>query len=72
MSDRLQVLLQYLLPKQRLTTFAGRAAGVKGGSMTTRLIRWFAGEYVRAREKGAWRARCFFCCHSCVCNLSVS
>ena len=41
MSDGLKVLLQYLLPKQRLTTFAGRVAGAKGGSMTTRLIRWF-------------------------------
>ena len=45
MSDRLKVLLQYLLPKQRLTTFAGRVAGAKGGSMTTRLIRWFVGKY---------------------------
>src|SRR3712207_2897403 len=45
MSDRLKVLLQYLLPKQRLTTFAGRVAGAQGGSMTTRLIRWFVGRY---------------------------
>ena len=45
MSDRLKVLPQYLLPKQRLTTFAGRVAGAKGGSMTTRLIRWFVGKY---------------------------
>ncbi len=45
MSDGLKVLLQYLLPKQRLTTFAGRVAGAKGGSMTTRLIRWFVGKY---------------------------
>jgi phosphatidylserine decarboxylase len=30
MSDRLKVLLQYLLPKQRLTTFAGRVAGAQG------------------------------------------
>jgi phosphatidylserine decarboxylase len=44
-SDRLKVLLQYVLPKQRLTTFAGRVAGAKGGAMTTRLIRWFAGKY---------------------------
>jgi phosphatidylserine decarboxylase len=44
-SDRLKVLPQYLLPKQRLTTFAGRVAGAKGGSMTTRLIRWFVGKY---------------------------
>jgi phosphatidylserine decarboxylase len=45
MSERLQVLLQYLLPKQRLTTFAGRVAGARGGAMTTRLIRWFVGKY---------------------------
>jgi len=45
MSDRLKVLLQYLLPKQRLTTFAGRVAGAQGGAMTTALIRWFAGRY---------------------------
>jgi phosphatidylserine decarboxylase len=45
MSDRLKVLLQYLLPKQCLTSFAGRVAGAQGGSMTTRLIRWFVGQY---------------------------
>jgi phosphatidylserine decarboxylase len=44
-SDRIKVLPQYLLPKQRLTSFAGRVAGAKGGSMTTRLIRWFVGKY---------------------------
>lgn len=45
MSDRLKVLLQYMLPKQRLTTFAGRIAAAEGGAMTTRLIRWFVGKY---------------------------
>jgi phosphatidylserine decarboxylase len=45
MSDRLKVLLQYMLPKQRLTTFAGRIAGAQGGALTTRLIRWFIGKY---------------------------
>jgi phosphatidylserine decarboxylase len=45
MPDHPKVLLQYLLPKQRLTTFAGRVAGARGGSMTTRLIRWFVGKY---------------------------
>jgi len=44
-SDRLAVLPQYLLPKGALTNFAGRVAGAKGGSMTTRLIRWFVGRY---------------------------
>ncbi|HZF44530.1 MAG TPA: archaetidylserine decarboxylase [Sphingomonadaceae bacterium] len=45
MSDRLKVLLQHVLPKQRLTTFAGRVAGAQGGAMTTRLIRWFVGRF---------------------------
>jgi len=45
MSDRLKVLLQYLLPKQGLTSVAGRVAGARGGAMTTRLIRWFVGKY---------------------------
>ena len=45
MSDRLSVLLQYMLPKQRLTSFAGRIAEAQGGAMTTRLIRWFVGKY---------------------------
>lgn len=45
MSERLQVLLQHLLPKQRLTSLAGRVAGAQGGAMTTRLIRWFVGKY---------------------------
>jgi len=45
MSDRLKVLAQHLLPKQALTTFAGRIAGARGGAATTRLIRWFAGKY---------------------------
>ncbi len=45
MSDRLKILAQHLLPKQALTTFAGRIAGAQGGAMTTRLIRWFAGRY---------------------------
>ena len=45
MSDRLKVLFQYILPKQLLTTFAGRIAGAQGGAMTTQLIRWFVGKY---------------------------
>jgi phosphatidylserine decarboxylase len=45
MSDRLKVLLQYMLPKQRLTEFAGHIAGAQGGAMTTLLIRWFVGKY---------------------------
>ena len=45
MSDRLKILFQHILPKQRLTGFAGRVARAKGGAMTTRLIRWFVGKY---------------------------
>lgn len=45
MSDRSKVLLQHILPKQGLTTFAGRVARAKAGALTTRLIRWFVGKY---------------------------
>ncbi|MDB5722678.1 MAG: phosphatidylserine decarboxylase, partial [Alphaproteobacteria bacterium] len=45
MSDRLKVLLQYLLPKQGLTLVAGRVAGARGGAVTSRLIRWFVSHY---------------------------
>ncbi len=45
MSDRLKVLLQHLLPKQRLTILAGRIAGAQAGSTTARLIRWFVARY---------------------------
>jgi phosphatidylserine decarboxylase len=44
-SDRIKVLPQYVLPKQALTSFAGRVAGARGGAMTTGLIRWFVGKY---------------------------
>ena len=45
MSDRLKVLLQYLLPKQGLNLVAGRVAGARGGAVTSRLIRWFVSHY---------------------------
>ena len=45
MSDRLAVLPQYLIPKQALTMLAGRVASFRGGSLTTRLIKWFVGRY---------------------------
>ena len=44
-SDRLAVLLQYILPKQALTIFAGKVASAKGGASTARLIKWFIGRY---------------------------
>lgn len=45
MSDRLKILLQHLLPKQRMTTFAGWIAGAEGAWLTTSFIRWFVGKY---------------------------
>lgn len=45
MSDRLSVLPQYFIPKQALTALAGRIASVRGGRLTTRLIKWFVGRY---------------------------
>ena len=45
MFDRLVVLLQYLLPKQLLTEFAGKVAGIRGGAWTASLIKWFIARY---------------------------
>lgn len=45
MSDRLKVLLQYMLPKRHMTSLAGRVAGAQAGSVTTALIRWFVDKY---------------------------
>lgn len=39
------VLLQYLLPKQALTSLAGKFASAKAGTLTTAVIRWFVGKY---------------------------
>ncbi len=45
LSERLAVLLQYLLPKQALTVLAGRFAGWRGGALTTAAIRRFVRRY---------------------------
>ncbi len=45
MSDRLKILLQHLLPKTRLTDFAGVVARWESGWATPRLIRWFVRRY---------------------------
>jgi phosphatidylserine decarboxylase len=45
LAERLAVLPQYLMPKQLLTEVAGRAASARGGSLTTRVIRWFIERY---------------------------
>jgi len=44
-SERLAVLLQYVLPKQLLTVLAGKFATASAGSFTTSVIRWFVGRY---------------------------
>jgi phosphatidylserine decarboxylase len=44
-SDRLAVLPQYLLPKQMLTSLAGKLASAEAGALTTHFIRWFVGRY---------------------------
>ena len=45
MSDRLAVLPQYLLPKQLLTSLAGRFASARAGALTTGAIRRFVARY---------------------------
>lgn len=45
MSDRLKIMVQHTLPKQRLTQLAGRIARGQHGAMTTALIRWFVRRY---------------------------
>lgn len=45
MSAPLAVRAQHLLPKQLLTSLAGRVASRAGGASTTALIRWFVGRY---------------------------
>jgi phosphatidylserine decarboxylase len=43
--NRLKVLPQYLLPKQSLTSLAGRFASQARGNTTTSVIRWFVKKY---------------------------
>ena len=45
MSERLQVLVQHLLPKRLLTEIAGRVARAERGALTTTLIQWFVNKY---------------------------
>ncbi|MBU0748617.1 MAG: phosphatidylserine decarboxylase [Gammaproteobacteria bacterium] len=45
MSDRLAVLPQYLMPKQALTTLAGKFASAQLGELTTSVIRRFVARY---------------------------
>lgn len=44
-SDRLAVLTQYILPKQALTTLAGKLASAHCGGLTTAVIRRFVARY---------------------------
>lgn len=39
------VFLQYLLPKQAITTIAGKLAHYHGGKLTTAVIKWFVKRY---------------------------
>src|SRR6188472_3149751 len=43
--DHAAARLQYALPKQAMTSFAGRVASARRGPSTTRLIRWFIARY---------------------------
>jgi phosphatidylserine decarboxylase len=52
-SERLTVLLQYLLPKQALTILAGKLASARAGKLTTRVIRWFVARYQVNMEEAA-------------------
>ena len=45
MSERFDLFLQHLLPKQALTEFGSQIADMRGGPVTTRIIRWFVGKY---------------------------
>ena len=45
LGERVAVAAQHLLPKQGLTRFAGAVAGLRGGALSTALIRWFIGRY---------------------------
>jgi phosphatidylserine decarboxylase len=44
-SERSEVLLQYLLPKRAITEFGRHIASMRGGAVTTAIIRWFVGKY---------------------------
>jgi len=44
-ADRRRVMPQYVLPKRRLTTFAGRVASKEGGRTAPATIRWFVRKY---------------------------
>lgn len=52
-SERLAVLIQYLLPKLALTVIAGRFARARGGRATTEVIRWFVRRYGVNMEEAA-------------------
>jgi phosphatidylserine decarboxylase len=52
--DRLFVFIQYLLPKQAITVFAGKVANAHNGRITALIIRWFIGRYgVNMQEAAA-------------------
>jgi len=44
-NTKLKVLPQYLIPKQAITTLAGKLASAKAGALTTAVIKWFVKRY---------------------------
>jgi phosphatidylserine decarboxylase len=42
---KLSILLQYLLPKQAITSLAGKLSNLRGGATTTKVIAWFVQRY---------------------------
>ena len=45
MLTKLNILLQYCLPKQAITMLAGKLANKRAGKLTTRVIKWFVKHY---------------------------
>lgn len=45
MSDNLKIGLQYCMPKHLLTRLVGKLAALRGGALTTAIIRWFIKTY---------------------------
>lgn len=45
MKNRLKVFVQYVIPKQAITMLAGKLAHYRGGSTTTKVIKWFVKRY---------------------------
>ena len=42
---KIAIILQYVMPKQFITTLAGKLANKKAGGLTTKVIAWFVNRY---------------------------